>query len=441
MKTVHQLTNMPIDWELKNLGSIAKVKGGKRLPIGHQFAESLTPYPYIRVVDFFYNSIHMNDLKYLMPKTQKMINRYVISQKDVYISIAGTIGLVGIIPKNLNGGNLTENAAKITEIDNSIENEYLMYFLDSDLVKKQISRLVGITTQPKLALERIEQIEVAVPVKQEQQKIVTILTEIKDAIEESNRLINKYKCLKHGLMQDLFHYGIDEKGQIRSEKTHLFKDSPLGRIPEEWNVCTLLEGIGNKNNQIVAGPFGSNLKVSDYKKEGIPILRLQNIDTNKFIDKDIKYISSKKAKELEYHSFVGADIALAKLGDPVGKTCLIPDSFKFGIVVSDVVRIRVNKQYADKYFVVELLNSYSSRNQLYLDVIGTTRPRVNLTKIRNLTFAFPNKLEQEKISSLLVQAKEAIENEELYKAKLISLKRGLMDDLLSGKVRVNKLLN
>lgn len=90
-----------------------------------------------------------------------------------------------------------------------------------------------------------------------------------------------------------------------------------------WQTKKLSE-LSKRKDAVVSGPFGSNLKVSDYINEGVPILRLQNIGKGFFINKDIKYISKIKAEELKYHSFISGDIALAKLGIPIGKTCIIP---------------------------------------------------------------------------------------------------------------------
>src|SRR5215203_2749077 len=121
------------------------------------------------------------------------------------------------------------------------------------------------------------------------------------------------------------------------QKLQKFKKTELGEIPEDWDLCSLIDFVDGKND-IVAGPFGSNLKVSDYKPHGVPIIRLQNIERNKFINENIRYISQEKANELKYHSYRQNDIVLAKLGDPIGKTCIIPDHIKGGIVVADVVR-------------------------------------------------------------------------------------------------------
>lgn len=210
-----------------------------------------------------------------------------------------------------------------------------------------------------------------------------------------------------------------------------FKDSAFGKIPRSWFVKTLLETVGNDKSSIVAGPFGSNLKVSDYRNEGVPIIRLQNIERNQFVVKDIQFISPKKAEELAYHSFQGGDIVLAKLGDPVGKTCIVPDQFQHGIVVSDVVRIRVDESRVNKSFLTFLLNSDAVVKQLNSDIIGTTRPRLNLDQIRNIFLPLPPKDDQDKIAAILEITDLSIEQTEQIIAKYQRIKTGLMQDLLT----------
>src|SRR5690606_708246 len=98
---------LPEHWEVVRLGEVADIKGGKRLPKGHKLSDRPTPYPYIRVVDFKDGSVDKTNLKYLTPQDYENIKQYTISSRDVYISIAGTIGLVGIVPPELDGANLT----------------------------------------------------------------------------------------------------------------------------------------------------------------------------------------------------------------------------------------------------------------------------------------------------------------------------------------------
>ena len=156
------------------LGDLVFIKGGKRLPKGTPYAEEKTTHPYIRVTDFSDYSVNQNGIQYITEDTYKFIKNYTISAKDVFISIAGTIGIVGIIPDNLEGANLTENAARIEiRYPLQLDKKYLMYFLASNYGQKQIIERTMVTTQPKLALARLATIDVPYFSVIEQRKIAT----------------------------------------------------------------------------------------------------------------------------------------------------------------------------------------------------------------------------------------------------------------------------
>lgn len=157
------------------IGDIGVVKGGKRLPKGHVFAPGETPYPYIRVIDFADGSVRTTNLRYLEPEDRARIARYVIAQEDVYISIAGTIGLVGVIPAELDGANLTENAARIVIGDATVNHRFLAWYLRSPMGQEQIRVRTTKTSQPKLALMRIADISLPVPPLAQQSEIASAL--------------------------------------------------------------------------------------------------------------------------------------------------------------------------------------------------------------------------------------------------------------------------
>ena len=169
------------------IGAFSEVKGGKRLPKGAQYSDEPTDHPYIRVVDMIDHSVKMDDLQYLDDETQKSISRYIINKNDVYISIAGTIGQVGMIPECLDGANLTENAAKIVFKNNApVLPEYLVWYLSLPAGKQQIEDKTMNTTQPKLALFRIEEIEVLAPEFSQQQLFI-------DFVQQSDKSKFRYQ--------------------------------------------------------------------------------------------------------------------------------------------------------------------------------------------------------------------------------------------------------
>ncbi len=196
---------MPDSWRETPLAEIAEVKGGKRMPKGVSLTVEETGYPYIRVTDFHNHSVDLDQVLYVPKGYEGAIARYTISKSDIYISIAGTIGLVGQVPESIDGANLTENAAKIIRTDPKIVTRYLMYALASTTCQSQIARTTGRNAQPKLALTRLQQIAVPLPPsKDEQEEIVAILEAIDRKIDLHLRkravLDDLFKVLLHKLM-------------------------------------------------------------------------------------------------------------------------------------------------------------------------------------------------------------------------------------------------
>jgi type I restriction enzyme S subunit len=135
-----------------------------------------TDYPYIRVTDFQNYKVTKENIKYIEKETYEKIKRYIINKEDTYISIAGSIGKVGTIPLELDGSNLTENAAKIKT--QYYVNKLMAFFLSSNYGQRQISRYTIHTNQPKLALFRIKKISIPMPPLAEQQRIVNKIEEL-----------------------------------------------------------------------------------------------------------------------------------------------------------------------------------------------------------------------------------------------------------------------
>ena len=196
---------IPESWEPTTVVSVATVKGAKRMPKGISLTSEATGQPYVRVTDFKGHGVDADHVLFVPKGYEAGIARYTISSTDVYISIAGTIGLVGQIPDSLDGANLTENAAKLCLTDSSVNTRFFMYALASDACQVQISAATGRNAQPKLALARIEQIRLPLPIDLEEQcEVAAILDTIDRKIDLHRRkravLDDLFKALLHKLM-------------------------------------------------------------------------------------------------------------------------------------------------------------------------------------------------------------------------------------------------
>lgn len=342
-----------------------------------------------------------------------------------------------------------KNSIKVLLINEELEKEYILstgfamiettinpryvfqYFL-SDRFNRQKDLLAEGTTQEAISNDDLERIFITYPIEfPEQQKIAEILETIDRAIEKTDKIIEKYKRIKQGLMQDLLTKGIDENGRIRSEKTHKFKDSPIGRIPEEWEVVRL-EKI---TKQIIDGTHHTPI----YEEDGIPFLRVtdiqeRNINLNKIMKINVKEhkILSKRCKP-EY-----GDILYSKNGT-IGICKIVNWFWEFSIFVS-LCLIKPNHEIVFNRYLKYYLESIFIQKQIWFRSKQLSIINLHLEEIRELLILLPPLPEQQRIAEILSQIDNTIEKEEAYKQKLEHIKKGLMEDLLTGKVRVNKLI-
>ncbi len=200
-----EIGESPESWEVRHVGSLGKVKGGKRLPAGSKYPDSPTPFRYIRVSDFAEGTVTSGSVKCIDADAASAIKRYTISSRDIYISIAGTLGVVGTVPAELDGAFLTENAAKIVLIPvGPVCRDFLQLVLASDIGQRQVKEETGTGAGvPKLALFRIESILVPVPPMAEQESVCKIVSGVSAVLEKTLREHEELAKLKAGLLQDL----------------------------------------------------------------------------------------------------------------------------------------------------------------------------------------------------------------------------------------------
>jgi len=303
---------------------------------------------------------------------------------------------------------------------------YLMHSLRVNLIRTAVG-----TTVLSLRLPHFQNLELPLPPLSEQRKIAQILETVDNAIEKTEKIIEKYKRIKQGLMQDLLTKGIDEKGNIRSEKTHKFKDSPLGRIPEEWEVVRLGE-VSKVKRGASPRPIDDPIFFTEEGK-GRAWVRIEDVmKSNKYLTETRQYLS--KLGESKSVKVNVGDVVMsicATIGKPI--IINIPACIHDGFVVFKNLSYKV-----DRHFLYYLI-TFKEKEIAKLGQIGT-QGNLNSKIVSNFLIPLPPLSEQKRIAEILSQIDQAIEKEEKYKQKLERLKKGLMEDLLTGKVRVNKLL-
>jgi type I restriction enzyme S subunit len=303
------------------------------------------------------------------------------------------------------------------------------------LLHHDLTRLNEATGVPSINRDRLYDVEITYFEYAEQRIIADILSTLDEAIDHSESLVRKHQSLKQGLMSDLLTRGVDKNGEIRNPETHTFKNSEIGQIPVDWKIATL----GQVTSTATDGPFGSNLKTEHYRQDGVRVVRLQNIGEGTFDDTDKAFVSKEHANRLSKFEVRSGDLLIAAMGDenhPILRACLYPPDFQEGIVKADCFRFRLNPKRAINPYVMWILACSDTRSDLRKLSQGVTRDRINLKNTQTVRLRLPSVEEQERIVNILDAQQVLLYNEKTQLDKLKLLKQGLMQDLLSGQVRV-----
>jgi type I restriction enzyme S subunit len=286
----------------------------------------------------------------------------------------------------------------------------------------------GSTNQIELNRTALSRLSVLIPSVNKQERTAAVLSCIDRAIEQTEAIIAKQQRIQAGLMQDLLTKGIDDHGNIRDEATHEFKDSPFGKTPKEWSTDILDNATKIIDCKHITPKFTPS---------GFPFLRPRNIKIDGLDLSDVDYVSEQDFRFLtEKHEPHWGDIVFSRNAS-FGVPCYIETSEKFAIGQDVVVMTETS---ANTRYIYFLLLSKLIERQIAQVSTGSTFGRINLAFIRKLLIPLPVIEEQLRIVSVLDAQLAQIKATKQYLNKLRKLKTGLMQDLLTGKVRVNALL-
>lgn len=310
----------------------------------------------------------------------------------------------------------------------------LMYFFFQNI---RLGDYSNTTALPAISLRDLKKRELFYPVDvAEQSKIAEILSTVDEAIDKTRALIEKYKNIKAGMMQDLLSNGIDKDGLIRSPETHGYKDSLLGMIPVEWD-CVSLGTICDCITKLAG--FEYTKYFNSYNDGGeIVVVRGINITNNEMDLSDVKNIPRKTSEMLPRSQLHKRDLVFAYVGT-IGPIWLVDEDDKYHLGPNTAkikVKSDIDVEYIHQYFTSRLIT-----NEITFHMSVGAQPSLSMTKIRKFRILRPRlKTEQTRIAEMLTTADDRIQTEREYLAKLQDIKLGLMQDLLTNTVSVDALL-
>ncbi|WP_017303264.1 restriction endonuclease subunit S [Spirulina subsalsa] len=317
-----------------------------------------------------------------------------------------------------------------------VDPRFILYSILSDKITAQIESYIVGSNYPAINSNDVRNLQVLTPPFVEQQQIANILSTVDRAIAQTEALIAKQQRIKAGLMQDLLTKGIDENGNIRSEETHEFKDSAIGRIPVEWEVKQVVDVLltspknGYSPQEVDSWQGIYTLGLGCLTFNGFRATHLKNAPANdsnvaKAILNDGDFLISRS----NTREFVG----LVGIYRNVGHPCIYPDL---------MIRLQFDDSVDNRYMQY-ILGGEKLRRQIQNAATGTSESmvKINSSVVQKLYFSKPKLEEQYRMLKILEKYSESIEIFRQQSEKLKVKKTGLMQDLLTGKVRVTPLLD
>ncbi len=394
-----ELGIIPKDWEVKTIGDIGEVKMCKR--IFNFQTKSDGPIPFFKIGTFG----KVADAYISLELYNNYRQRFSFPNKgDILISAAGTIGRTIVY----DGKPAYFQDSNIVWIDNNekvIYNKFLYY----------IFRVIKYNTEggtiQRLYNSILKNAKFILPSKTEQNNIVTVLTDIDDLIRNVEKLIDKKRAIKQGAMQELLK---PKKG---------------------WKEETVFELAENKKELFDDGDWIEAEFITD---RGVRLIQTGNIGIGYYIEKENKkYISKKSFHQLNCKQLYEGDLLVCRLAEPAGRACVLPNISESQIITSvDVTIFRPKKEIANRIFLANLFSTSSWFSKVIEKVGGTTHKRISRSSLGKIPVFLPAIEEQNRIAQMLSDMDEEIQELEKKLAKYKMLKQGMMQNLLTGKIRL-----
>lgn len=302
----------------------------------------------------------------------------------------------------------------------SVCSGFVAQLFNSDQFQKQVDFSLAGSAINNLKNSDLVSYQFLEPPLPEQQKIATILSSVDDVIEKIRAQIDKLKDLKTGMMQELLTKGIGHTE---------FKDSPVGRIPASWDFVTIADcttrfyqGINTVADNVI------------YQHQGVQIIQAKHITSGKLNFNDARYISND-----DYYRYKNKfqpcidDVLFSNIGT-IGKSVIVHEEYSF-LIAWNVFLMRVEKHVQPKFMHYFL--QYLDWMNFYDDLMtGNATKFVNKSSLGSVVIPVPSKKEQTQIISAIDSIDKRLEVMTNKLGAVLSIKKALMQDLLTGKVRV-----
>nr|WP_075518701.1 restriction endonuclease subunit S [Moritella viscosa]SHN95954.1 Type II restriction-modification enzyme [Moritella viscosa] len=410
---------IPDGWSENKIGNIASVFAGGT-PSRSNLNYYIGSIPWVKSGEVNARQIY---------STNEHISELAVKESSAKWAPSGSIlvamygATAGKVSKLMINATLNQAVSAINCHDGIANNDYLLQAIEFNT--EELLNTVQGSGQPNLSGQLIKGLSLLFPPLPEQQKIAAILTSVDDVIEKTQAQIDKLKDLKTGMMQELLTRGVGVDGKPHTE----FKDSPVGRIPKGWDVLQLSELASFVTS-------GSRGWAQYYSESGAIFIRIGNLTREhiNFRFKDTIYVTPPNSAEGKRTLVQTGDVLISITAD-LGVIAVVNDDIGEAYVNQHVSLVRLNDLKISRW-VGHFLSFEESQKQFTANNDSGAKAGLNLTAIRNMQVALPPIQEMNQIVKALDSIDSSIAMKRTKLAKITDTKKALMQDLLTGKVRV-----
>ncbi|BFU89320.1 MAG: hypothetical protein NTAFB01_05070 [Nitrospira sp.] len=418
---------IPEDWKLVQLGrlvsSVEYGSSSKSNSNGHT--------PVLRMGNLQDGKIDWSDLVFTDDESE--INRYSLIPGDVLFNRTNTIDLVGktALYKGERPAVFAGYLIRIKADKGLLDSKFLNYVLNAEFSKQYSAKVLSVAVgQANINGQKLKSYPIPLPpTKAEQEAIAEALSDADALIESLEQLLTKKRQLKQGAMQELL-TGKQRLPGFGCKSGH--RQTDVGVIPDDWTQNAIRD-IATKVGSGVTPTGGSKR----YKEFGRPFVRSQNVGWGNLLLDDLAFIDEETHSEFPATELKRHDVLLNITGASIGRTALADDRLVGGNVNQHVCIIRLDASKTIPKFINLLLLSTLGQRRIDSFQAGGNRQGLNFSQINSLQLPLPpTKAEQEAIVTILSDMDAEIAALEAKLAKARQLKQGMMQELLTGRIRL-----
>ncbi|HET7215781.1 MAG TPA: restriction endonuclease subunit S, partial [Terriglobia bacterium] len=417
----------PWEWEIIEIGDLNPyVTSGSR---GWAKYYSGIGSPFIRITNLSRASIYLNfgDLKQVaLPPGESEGTRTQLKDGDVLISITADIGIIGYVTARMEKPAYINQHIALVRLDSSrSDSRFISYFLASENSQKLFRGWTDQGAKAGMSLETVRKVRLARPSLTEQHAIAEALSDADALIESLEQLIAKKRQIKQGAMQEL----LTGKKRLPSFSTLRWVTCELGDLPADWRI----EEIGSIA-QVKTGPFGSSLHERDYVDDGIPIITVEHLDESGIIHMKWPMVSEGDRRRLSAYSLEEGDIVFSRVGS-VDRNARVTTEESGWLFSGRLLRLRASPTTVDTRYLSYQFHSAPFKQRVRKVAVGQTMASLNTQILSNVLIVLPPLSEQTAIAAILSDMDAEIAVLEAKHAKARMIRQGMMQELLTGRIR------